>query len=192
MADAIDVAKLLSGQGIEDARKAIESGEASFKVYAFPRPRLRIRSSKRRIIRLDEGKIARLEYSLVRTGIDAASKGARIVFEDFAKLVGDYKAAAAYLAFLSRSGFVAFTNERDAQMIYIAATALSQKTYERAVARVLRAEFVIDTERVLSLPSDTVFCAYRDGVLGCKYLVTNCSRSQARAQIRGAFDALMR
>lgn len=187
----VDIAKLVSGQGLEDARKIIESGEARFRVYALPRTSLRIRTARKRLVRLDEGKVARLEYSLTRSVIEAKARGNKPVFEDFARLVGDYKAAAAYLAFLWMNGIVVFDDASIGSNLYVASNALSQKTYEHRIAKVLRASFDINAEKVASLPSDVIECVYRDGALACKYIVSNCAKSQAKAEIRGVVDALM-
>ncbi len=192
MAGIVDLARLLSGQDLEEARKTIESGEAEFKVYALPRPRLKIRTPKKKLVELEEGKIARLEYSLVRASISAALEGRKPSFKDVATLAGDYKAAAAYLAFLWRTGLVVFDNQEAATNLYIASSALSQKTYEHRISKILDATFSINVEKVATLPSDTVFCVYREGALGCKYIVANCARSQAKAEIRGVIDALLK
>ncbi|BEP17708.1 hypothetical protein PYJP_10600 [Pyrofollis japonicus] len=192
MPETIDVAKLLAGEGLEEARKAIEAGEAIFKTYALPRPKLKIRSTKKRLVSIDEGKLNRLEYALVYTVLKAIRDGKKPVFEDFAKSVGDYKAAAAYLAFLWRSGIVSFSNPQDAANIYVASSALSQKTYEHKISKAIKAEFSVNTENLAKLPSDNIACIYRDGNLACRYIVANCERGQAKAQIRGVFDALMK
>ncbi len=192
MAGMIDLARLLSGQDLEEARKTIEGGEAEFKVYALPRPRLKIRTPKKRLMELEEGKIARLEYSLVRATISAALDGRKPSFKDVATLAGDYKAAAAYLAFLWRTGLVVFDSQEAAMNLYIASSALSQKTYEHRISKVLGATFSINTEKVARLPSDTIYCVYREGTLGCKYIVASCARSQAKAEIRGITDTLLK
>jgi len=192
MVGTIDLAKLLSGQDLEETRKTIESGEAKFKVYALPRPRLKIRTPKKRLVELEEGKIARLEYSLVRASISAALDDRKPSFRDVATLAGDYKAAAAYLAFLWRAGLVVFDSQEAATSLYIASSALSQKTYEHKISKILNAAFSINAEKVAALPSDTIYCVYREEALGCKYIVANCARSQAKAEIRGIIDALLR
>ncbi len=192
MVGTVDLARLLHGQDLEEARKTIESGEAEFKVYAFPRPRLKIRTPKKRLVELEEGKIARLEYSLVRASITATLSKRKPSFRDVATLAGDYKAAAAYLAFLWRVGLVMFDDQEAATSLYMASSALSQKTYEHKISKILDATFSINAERLATLPSDTVYCVYREGALGCKYIVANCARSQAKAEIRGIIDALLK
>ena len=192
MAGIVDLARLLSGQDLEEARRTIESGEAEFKVYALPRPRLKIRTPKKRLVELEEGKIARLEYSLVRASISAALEGRKPLFKDVATLAGDYKAAAAYLAFLWRTGLVVFDNQEATANLYIASNALSQKTYEHKISKILDATFGVNAEKAAALPSDIVYCVYREGALGCKYIVANCARSQAKAEIRGVIDALLK
>lgn len=188
----VDIAKLISGQELESARKAIESGEIKFRVYALPRTNLKIRTPRKKLVELDEGKIARLEYSLIRTVVEAKLRGKKPIFEEFAQLVGDYKAAAAYLAFLWMNNIIVFDDPSTGNYLYIASNALSQKTYEHKIAKVLKASFDVNSEKVTSLPSDVIDCVYREDTLACRYIVSNCARSQAKAEIRGVVDALKR
>jgi len=185
----IDIAKL-AGTSIDEARKAIEAERFYIRVYALPRPRLRIRSPKKRIIDVDEGKLARLEYALIRSMLEAASKGSKPSFKDFAELAGDYKAAAAYIAALWRAGLIEFDDDSKAAEIYAAAVSLSQKSYERKIARALDSTFTIKTDKLAELPADQLLCIRREGKIYCRYIVSNTARSQAKAQVRALSDTL--
>jgi hypothetical protein len=184
-APVLDVAEAIT-KGVEEARSVFEKGRVVVRVHALPRAELRIRARKR-IIRLNEGKIARLEKELLRTALEA--KGAGIVFEDFARRVGDYKAAAAYLSFLWRNGFIVFEDKDAALNLFIAANALSQKTYEHKIAKALKASFRLDTERLAQQPFDDILCVQSNGRVLCRYIVANLPRSQAKAEVRALVEA---
>ena len=175
----IDVADVAVGS-VDQARAGLEKGEALIRVYALPVTRLAIRA-KKRIIRLDEGKLGRLVYSLV---IASAKGGGSFAFKDYGDLVGDYKAAAAYLAFLWRSGLVEFEDPQVGVNLYIAANSLSQKTYEHRIARVLGARAKLNVEKLRQLPSDEILCVQRNGLVLCRYIVANAPRPIAKAQAR--------
>ncbi len=179
----VDVADVIAGQ-VSQAKEALEKGEALLRVYAVPAPELRIRA-KRRIIKLDEGKLARLVYSLV---VAAARGSGSFKFKEFGGLVGDYKAAAAFLASLWRRGLVGFEDEDTALNIYIAANSLSQKTYEHKIAKVLEKTVSINLEALRKLPSDEVLCVQRNGLVLCRYVVSNTPRSIAKAQARAVIS----
>ncbi len=180
--DIVDVVEA----GPDRVKEALEKGAAVIRVHALPRTELRIRARKR-IIRLDEGKLARLEKALFRKLIDG--RGGAIAFKDYADLVGDYKAAAAYLAFLWRSGLVSFEDAEAGLNLYIAANALSQKTYEHKIAKVLDKRFKVDLARIREAPSDDIVCVQRGGRVLCRYVVANLPRSQAKAEVRAAIEA---
>ncbi|NOZ88355.1 MAG: hypothetical protein GXO15_00330 [Crenarchaeota archaeon] len=179
----VDVADVIAGQ-VSQAKEALEKGEALLRVYAIPAPELRIRA-KKRIIRLDEGKLARLVYSLVT----AAAKGSgSFKFKEFGSLVGDYKAAAAFLASLWRRGLVGFEDEETALNIYIAANSLSQKTYEHRIAKVLEKTVQVNLDALRKLPSDEILCVQRGGLVLCRYAVSNAPRIIAKAQARAVIS----
>lgn len=182
----VDVADVISG-AISKAKEALDKGQAVVHVYAMPRTNLSVRA-KKRIIRLDEGKIARLEYALVYVVSKALSENKRPIFKEYAELVGDYKAAAAYLAFLWRNGLVRFTDSNHALNIFIAANSLSQKTYEHKIVKSLNAEFTVDIDKLKSLPGDDIVCVQRDGRVLCRYVVSTTPRAQAKAQVRAIID----
>ncbi|ABM80698.1 hypothetical protein [Hyperthermus butylicus] len=184
----VDLAQVANG-ALEEARKAIESGTFLVRVYALPRPRLKIRASKR-LIEVDEGRMARLEYALFRAVSEAKAKNAKPTFKEYAELVGDYKAAAAYLATLWRMGYVVFDDNEKALKIYEAAVSLSQKGYERRIAKALDATFDLNLEVLQKLPHDDILCVYREGEYMCRYIVANCERSQAKAQVRALMDTV--
>lgn len=188
-APTLDLARLVES-GIEEARKALSAGRFQLKVYALPRPRIRIRTPSKKILEIDEGKLARLEYALFRSVLAAKSRGTKPSFREFADLVGDYKASAAYLAALWHSGLLEFEDPPKAVEIYIAASSLSQKGYERRIARALDAKFTLKVEELAKLPSDQIECIERDGRIYCRYILTNTARSQAKAQVRALSDVL--
>ncbi len=179
----LDVAEAVAG-GADAAKAAFEKGAVRVRVYALPRAQLRIRA-KKRILRLDEGKLARLEKALILAAVKG--KGGA-TFKEFADLVGDYKAAAAYLTFLWRSSLIGFEEPETGLNLYIASNALSQKTYEHRIARVLDKRFRLNVEKLRSLPSDEIVCVQRDGLVACRYIVANTSRSQAKAQVRALIE----
>ncbi len=181
----LDMVEALRG-GVEAVKQAFDKGQVRLKLYALPRAELRIRARKR-IIRLDEGKLARLEKALIASAL--AKKGTGIVFKEYADMVGDYKAAAAYLAFLWRNGFVKFDKPDDALNLFIASNALSQKTYEHRIAKSLNAVFSLDLERLGGQPSDTILCVQVGGRVLCRYIVANLPRSQAKAFARALFES---
>ena len=187
----LDVAKLAGEGGLDEAKKNIESGTFVIRVYSLPRPRLKIRASKK-LIEVDDGKMARLEYALIKVLMEAKSRGEKPTFKEFAETVGDYKAAAAYIATLWRMGLVNFEDHDKALKIYEAAVSLSQKGYERRIAKALDARFELNTEDVAKLPHDDIVCVYKDGEYMCKYIVANCARSQAKAQVRAVIDAALK
>jgi len=172
--------------GVDAVRQAFEQGQVRLRLYALPRSGLRIRARKR-IIRLDEGKLARLEYALISLAV--AKKNEGLVFKEFAEKVGDYKAAAAYLSFLWRSGFLGFEDDSKALNLFIAANALSQKTYEHKMAKVVDATFRLNLEKLGRQPSDTVLCVQEGGRVACRYIVANMPRTQAKAFTRALFEA---
>lgn len=184
----VDVADIVNGN-VSQARDVLEKGQALIRVYALPRSRLSIRA-KKKIIRLDEGKLARLEYALVYVASKAASEKRKPTFKEYAELVGDYKAAAAYLAFLWRNGLVAFSNDSTALNILAAANSLSQKTYEHKIAKSLTAEFSINAEKLKNLPGDDIVCVQSQGKVLCRYVTSNASRLQAKAQVRAVVSLL--
>ncbi|HIQ23429.1 MAG TPA: hypothetical protein EYH50_00040 [Pyrodictium delaneyi] len=185
----VDIVRLIE-TGVEEARKAVEAGRFHVKVYALPRPRLRIRSPKKKIIDVDEGRIARLEYALIRSLLAAKSRNSKPTFKEFAELAGDYKAAAAYIAALWRSGLVEFDDSTKAVDIYSAAMSLSQKGYERRIARALDATFTLKAEKLAELPADQLLCVQKEGRIYCRYTVTNTARSQAKAQVKAFNDTI--
>jgi hypothetical protein len=187
----IDVVRLAETGSLEEARKAIESGTFIVRVYSLPRPKLKIRASKR-LIEIDEGKMARLEYALVRVTAEAKANGGKPTFKTFAEVVGDYKAAAAYLATLWRMGLISFNDQEKALKIYEAAVSLSQKGYERRIAKALDATFDINLDAATKLAHDDIVCVYKNGEYMCKYIVSNCARSQAKAQVKAVIDAALR
>ncbi len=189
---SIDVARLAEAGALEEARKAIESGTFTVRVYSLPRPKLKIRTAKKKLIEVDEGKLARLEYALFRVLAEAKAKGSKPTFKEFAELVGDYKAAAAYLATLWRMGLIVFEDQEKALKIYEAAVSLSQKGYERRIAKALDARFDLNTESLSKLAYDDILCVYKDGEYMCKYIVANCERDQAKAQVRAVVDAALK
>ena len=189
---SIDVARLAESGNLEEARKAIESGTFTVRVYSLPRPKLKIRSTKKKLIEIDEGKMARLEYALFRVVAEAKANGGKPTFKEFAETVGDYKAAAAYLATLWRMGLISFDDQEKALKIYEAAVSLGQKGYERRIVKALDATFDLNIEAIAKLAYDDILCVYKDGEYMCKYIVSNCARSQAKAQIRDVVDAALK
>ncbi len=167
-----------------------ESDGIVFTVYALPVPRLKIRTASKRLVELDEGKLQRLEYSLFRSLITAAAKGGKPRFQDFAVLVGDYKAAAAYISYMWRLGLVLFEDHDKALQLYMAANSLSQKRYERSVARALDAVFTINREALEKLEKDKIACIYQEESIYCRYIVSHAERFQAKAQVRAVADSL--
>ncbi len=161
-----------------------------FKVYRLPRPVVRIRAASKRIVVVDEGKLARLEYSFLLSLLEAAKKGVNPVFRDFAVLVGDYKAAAGYLVEMWREGLVVPGDRSKMLDLLMAYNSLSQRGYERRIARALDMEFRLATEAIEKLGSERIICVYRDGKLGCKYTVSKALRSQAKAQVKAFNDAI--
>ncbi len=161
-----------------------------FIAYAFPRPRVRIRAASKKIVDIDDGKLARLEYSLLYATLEAASKGGNPVFRRVAELAGDYKAAAGYIALLWRTGIVSIPDHEKAIKLYMAYNSLSQKGYERRIARVLDMELQLNVEEVKKLDHDRLTCVYLGDRIGCKYTVSKTARSQAKAQVRAFNDAL--
>jgi len=182
--ELLDIVDAIRG-GVEAVKAAFDKGVVRLRLHALPRSELRIRARKR-IIRLDEGKLARLERALVSAALE--KKGGRILFKEYANKVGDYKAAAAYLAYLWRTGLLGFDDETAALNLFVAANALSQKTYEHRIARVLEAGFTLNLERLAEQPADTILCAQADGRVACRYIVANLPRSQAKALARGIFE----
>ncbi len=180
----LDVAEAVTG-GVDAAKAAFEKGAVRVRVYALPRTQLRIRA-KKRILRLDEGKLARLEKALIFATVKGKGSAS---FKEFADLVGDYKAAAAYLTFLWRSNLIGFEEPETGLNLYIASNTLSQKTYEHRIARVLDKRFRLNVEKLRSLPSDEIVCVQRDGLVACRYIVANAARSQAKAQVRALIEA---
>jgi hypothetical protein len=89
-------------------------------------------------------------------------------------------------------GLVNFEDRDKALKIYEAAVSLSQKGYERRIAKALDARFELNTEDVAKLPHDDIVCVYKDGEYMCKYIVANCARSQAKAQVRAVIDAALK
>jgi hypothetical protein len=188
---SIDVLRLAESGSLEEARKAIESGTFTVRVYSLPRPKLKIRASKR-LIEVDEGKMARLEYALFKVTAEAKANGGKPTFKEFAETVGDYKAAAAYLATLWRMGLVSIDDQEKALKIYEAAVSLSQKGYERRIAKALDATFDLNVDAIAKLTYDDILCVYKDDEYMCKYIVSNCARSQAKAQVRAVIDAALK
>ena len=175
----VDVADVASGN-VDAAKAALEKGAARVRVYAVPAAELRIRA-KKRLIRLDEGKLARLIYSLI---VASAKGNGSFAFRDYGQLVGDFKAAAAFLAFLWRNGLVSFEDEATALNVYIAANSISQKTYEHKIAKVLDKRVTLNIDALRRLPSDEILCVQRDGYVLCRYVVANAPRHIAKAQTR--------
>lgn len=180
--DIIDAVKA----GPEQVKKALEQGRVVFRVYPLPRAQLRIRA-KKRIIRLDEGKLAKLEKELIKALIEA--RGGAVRFEEYAKRVGDFKAAAAYLSILWRNGIIQFEDQETALNVFIAANAFSQKTYEHKIAKVIGKTFQVDLEKIRSSTADEITCVQADGRVLCRYIATNLPRSQAKAEVRALIEA---
>ncbi len=187
----LDLLDAFRGNRVGELRSSLESSDyVYFRAYALPRPRVRIKAASKRIVEVNDGKMARLEYSLLYAALEAARKTANPVFGRIAELAGDYKAAAGYVALLWRMGVLEIPDREKALKLYMAYNSLSQKGYERRIARVLDMEVVLNTEAISKLPYDDLICVYRNGRLGCKYIVSRTVRSQAKAQLRAFNDAL--
>ena len=180
--DIVDAVKA----GPEQVKAALEQGKVVFRVHSLPRAQLRIRARKR-IIRLDEGKLAKLEKELVKALVEA--RGGPIRFEEYAKRVGDFKAAAAYLSFLWRNGIVRFEDQEATLNVFMAANAFSQKTYEHKIAKVVGKTFQVDLEKIKSGAADEITCVQAGGRVLCRYVAANLPRSQAKAEVRALIEA---
>jgi len=183
---------LSSGRGEEVAKSIRESDYVVFRAYMLPRPVLKVRTWARRLLRLGEGELARLEYALFYSLYKAAREGRSPVFKEYADLVGNWRAAAGYLVELWRSGLVTFSDESRILDLYTAYTTIRRKGYARRIARCLDLGFNIDREALGKQPYDDITCIYYDGKLLCKYIVANLPRSQAKAEVRAAADALFK
>ena len=187
----LSMLKAAEGGKLKDLKTEVEKADyIVFKVYALPRPRLKIRSAKKKLVEVDEGKIARLEYSLFYTVINAALQGRKPTFKEFADLVGDWKAAAGYLSVLWRLGLVAFDDREKVLKMYTAFFSLSQKGYERRIAKSLDSTFTLNVEAIEKLPSDKLTCVFKNNKLGCRYIVSETERSQAKAEVKAVSDIL--
>ena len=87
-------------------------------------------------------------------------------------------------------GYIVFDDNEKALKIYEAAVSLSQKGYERRIAKALDATFDLNLEALQKLPHDDILCVYKEGEYMCRYIVANCERSQAKAQVRALIDTV--
>jgi hypothetical protein len=176
---------------VDELKSRLSSSDyVYFRAYALPRPHIRVRAASKRLVELDSGKMARLEYSLFYASLEAAKQGGNPTFKRIAELVGDYKAAAGYIALMWRLGLVTLPDREKAITLYMAYNSLSQKGYERRIARVLDLPVLLNVEALAKLEHDDLLCVYLDGRLGCKYIVSKTTRDQAKAQLRAFNDAL--
>ena len=187
----LSVLKVAEEGKLKDLKAEVEKADyIVFRVYALPRPRLKIRSARKKLVEVDEGKIARLEYSLFYTAINAALQGRKPTFKEFADMVGDWKAAAGYLSVLWRLGLVLFDDREKALKMYTAFFSLSQKGYERRIAKSLDLAFTLNVEAIEKLPSDKLTCVFKNNKLGCRYIVSEAERNQAKAEVKAVSDIL--
>jgi len=183
---------LSSGRGEELAKSIRESDYVVFRAYMLPRPQLKVRTWARRLVRLGEGELARLEYSLFYALYRAAKEGRRPTFREYADLAGNWRAAAGYLVELWRSGLVSFSDESRILDLYTAYATIRRKGYARRISRCLNLEYTVDKGSLEKQPYDDIKCIYYDGKLLCKYIVSSLPRSQAKAEVRAAADALFK
>lgn len=185
----LDLRKAVTSNNVKGFLDKLEREEKFFfRVYALPWREFKIRAVGKRLIKVEEGKLRRLEYSLMKLYVLKGS----ITFKDFAIMVGDYKAAVGYLLNLADEGIISF-NDRDTILyLYMAHAPLSQKRYERNVARILDKKFTLNEELIARLSYDDLPCVYDAELRGvlCRYLTSNTRREQAKAQVRAFNDAL--
>ena len=187
----LDLLEALRQDRLGELKSRLESADyVYFRAYALPGPRIRVRAASKRIVDVDEGKMARLEYSLLYATLEAARRGAAPTFRRIAELAGDYKAAAGYVAALWRLGLVTLPDHSKALDLYMAYHSPSQKGYERRIARALDLPVQLNVDAVAKLEHDDLLCVYLGDRIGCKYIVSRTTRDQAKAQIRAFNDAL--
>jgi len=184
----IDLVKLLRGE-FEEAKEVFGRDTFNIAIYGLPRSRLRIKTYSKRIEELSEGKISRLEYSIIYTYLDSLKEGKTPRFREFADLAGDYKAASAYISFLVSSGYVSI-EDKYLKDLYSATYFLRRKTYEHAISRLLDMEFSIDVEKLGKSNREEIVCAKGDDTIICKYAVRFIPKSQAKAITRATLDFL--
>ncbi len=184
----IDLVKLLRGE-FEEAKKVFERETFRIAIYGLPRSRLRIRTYSRKIEELSEGKLSRLEYSIIYTHLSSVRENRAPRLREFADLVGDYKAASAYIAFLVSLGLVTI-EDKYLKDLYSAAYFLRRKTYEHAISRVLEAEFSLDIGKLGENSREEIVCAKSTDTVLCRYAVKYIPKSQAKAITKAVIDFL--
>ncbi len=155
-------------------------------VPVLPRRVLKIRSTRRRLLRLEEGKIARLEYAFIYSVLVSDKP----VINNTAILAGDLKATIGYLAFLAENGIIAFQEPDTLSLLAQAHLSLSRKRYERIAQRVKNRSYTLVEEKISQLPEEKIPCIYYENQLLCRYYSTVAPRSQLKAYIK-AINSLL-
>ncbi|MET1128022.1 MAG: hypothetical protein ABWW70_01740 [Thermoproteota archaeon] len=180
----VDVVDVLKGDN--EALKQLSRDVFAVRVRLLPRPRIRIRA-KKRVIPVEDSKIARAEYALLRASMEEALGIGSSTFRRIATLLGDYKVAAAYIVALWQDGFVELDREASL-LLYRASASMSQKTYEHSIAKAIDAHVKVSIESLEKSPAEEILCASKEDITACRYLLTRIPKDQAKAEVKALID----
>ncbi len=176
----------LEGQ-LDAFKKTLDEAKKFILVLpALPRPVLKIRAPGKRLVKIDEGKIARLEYSTLLALLREKEPSIKTI----AVTAGDYKATIGYLLFLYEQGLLAFSSSSTAYLAAQAHLSLSQKRYERIIRKIIDEKVLLNEDKFNALDKEEIPCIYYEGEILCRYLARKAPRSQLKAYVK-AINSLL-
>ncbi|MEM0003862.1 MAG: hypothetical protein QXE10_05570 [Desulfurococcaceae archaeon] len=161
----------------------VKAGKVVIQVYKFPRFKLKVRSTGKNLVELNELVFNKLEYSLLKAVIEASKNNRLPAFKDVADLASDYKVAAKYITVLAEMGYVVFPDPVKASKLIEASRALSESRYQRRISKALDLPIVLNIE-ALEKNAKQIPCVYKNNKIVCIYLSHGEERDQEKTIVK--------
>lgn len=183
----LSIAKLIEAiknNAVDELRDEMgRAGKIMVLVYRWPRTRLRVKSSSKRLLDIKDEVFNRLEYSLLKATIEASKNGRLPTFKDIADIASDYKATAKFVVALAELGYILFPDPVKASRLVEASNALTESKYQRRISKVLDLPIVLNIE-ALEKSAEQIACILVDNKLSCNHSSSHEERAREKIIVK--------